>query len=153
MRTDHANLLCIVPIVVYVPPKLVHFLTTYLFIKRLIQTSTDLIKENSFWLRNARSRQYHAETTTDTDYAKALVATTPALQNPCCIARKRKQMALAYMWTQIKRSTCVLIDRCNLHYYWRSFEICRVILVPRRQHLINWKWCPYATRWGVVSYR
>ena len=46
----------------------------------VLRTSIDLIKENGFILKKARSRQYPAETTTDADYADdiVLLANTPA---------------------------------------------------------------------------
>ena len=65
---------------------------TYLFIIYLdyiLQTSIDLIKENGFMLKNARSRQYPAET--DADYANdpALLAKTSA-----------QSKSLLYNWEQ-----------------------------------------------------
>ena len=57
-------------------------LTPYLFILCLhyvLGMSIDLIKENGFILKKARSKQYPAKTITDTDYANdlALLANTP----------------------------------------------------------------------------
>ena len=57
-------------------------LEPYLFIICLnwvLWTSIDLIKENGFTLKKAKSRLYPAETITDTDYADDLVllANTP----------------------------------------------------------------------------
>ena len=57
-------------------------LVPYLFIICLdyvLWTSIDLTKENGFTLKEARSRQYPAETIADTDYADdiALLANTP----------------------------------------------------------------------------
>ena len=45
-----------------------------------LQTSIDLMKENDFTVKKARSRQYPAETITDADYADDLVLpkNTPA---------------------------------------------------------------------------
>ena len=56
---------------------------SYLFILCLdyiLQTCLDLIKENGFTLKKARSRQYPAETMTDVDYTDdlALLANTPS---------------------------------------------------------------------------
>ena len=47
----------------------------------ILWMSIDLIKENGFTLKKARSRQYLAETITNTDYAdhQALLANAPAL--------------------------------------------------------------------------
>ena len=58
-------------------------LAPYLFIiclNYVFQTSTDLMKENSFKLAKERSRRYTAQTITEADYADdiALPANTPA---------------------------------------------------------------------------
>ena len=58
-------------------------LTSYLFIicmDYILWTSIDLIKENGFMLKKARSRQHPAETITYTDYTDDLVllVNTPA---------------------------------------------------------------------------
>ena len=45
----------------------------------MLQTLVDLMKENGFTLKKAKSRQYLAETITDTDYTDdlTLLANTP----------------------------------------------------------------------------
>ena len=58
-------------------------LAPYLFIlclNYIIRKSIDLIKENGFTLKKARSKQYPAETITDADNAddEALLANTPS---------------------------------------------------------------------------
>ena len=60
-------------------------LELYLFIiclNYILWTSSDLIKENGFTLKKTRSRWYHAETMTDTDYTDDLAL----LANSCCIS-------------------------------------------------------------------
>ena len=79
----------------------------------LLRTSLDLIKENGFILRKAKSKRYPAETITDAVYADdiAPLAITPTQAESLDIALSRQKEALASKWTQTKRSACVLNEK------------------------------------------
>ena len=89
-------------------------LAPYLFIICLdyvVRTLIDLMKENSFTLKKARSRRYPAKTIMDPDYTYdiALLANTPTQAE----SRRHslEQVALTCISMQTKRSTCVLIKK------------------------------------------
>ena len=73
-------------------------------------SSINLIKENYFALKKARSRRYPAETMTDTDHADDLAFSQihQPKQNPYSLPRARTRVVLASTQTQIKPSMCVL---------------------------------------------
>ena len=82
-------------------------LAQYLFIICLdyvLWMSLDLIKENGFPLKNARSRLYSPKTMTDTDYEDNLVllANTLAQAESYYMTWRKQQKALATIWMQIK---------------------------------------------------
>ena len=92
-----------------------HTLAPYLHIICLdyvLRIFIDLLKENGFTLKNAKSRRYPTETTTDAGYADdiALLTNTPK-PNSCCIAWSRQQETFTSTWTQSKLSICILIER------------------------------------------
>ena len=71
-------------------------LAPYLFIicrDYVLRTSTDLVQENSFTLKKARSRRY-SDDITNADYAYDIALLANKL-NPCCIVWNWQQEALA----------------------------------------------------------
>ena len=59
-----------------------------------------------FTLEKAKSRRYPAQTIMDADYADGQIQ--PPKLNPCCIAWRRQQVALASMSMRTNRSTGTL---------------------------------------------
>ena len=62
------------------PKETVTAIMIYIYKNKILRTLRDLIKENDFTLKKARSKQNHAETITESDYTdcQALHANTPA---------------------------------------------------------------------------
>ena len=79
----------------------------------MIVSLIDLMKENGFTLKKAKSRWYPSETITDTDYADdlALLVNNLPKPNPCCVAWSKLQDVLASKGAQIKQSSYVLNKR------------------------------------------
>ena len=76
----------------------------------LPQTTTDLIKENGFILKKAKSKQYQTETISDIDYRDdlALLANTPAQAKSQLHSLEQTVRGIGLYITQIKQSSCVL---------------------------------------------
>ena len=90
-----------------------HTLAPYLFIicqNYVLQTLINLMKENDFTLKKARSNWYPPETITDTDYADdlALLANTPAQAESLLHTLEQVVEWIFSIWTHIKPSTWVL---------------------------------------------
>ena len=116
--------------------------------------SRDLIKENGFTLKMARSRRYPGEPITDADYTDdiVLLTNTPTQAESLLPAPGRRrhwppceceQNGVHVFWSK----------RRHLYSKWRFSEISKQFYVPQQQHLIYWKWCQHAPSEAVDCYR
>ena len=65
-----------------------------IYLNYALETSVDLIKENSFTLEKTRSKRYPAETMTDIDYADDLVLLTNTPTQAECLLPSLEQTAV-----------------------------------------------------------
>ena len=142
-----------------VTPRL--FARTYLFIicqHYVLWTSIELMKENTFTLKNARSRRNSAWTIMDADYANdiALLANTATRVESLLHSLERVAGVIDVHVNTDKKYMCFNLSgdistlngvspkRCLFNLRWQ-------IYLPRKQRFIYGKWYQYTTSEGIDS--
>ena len=124
-----------------------HIFAPYLFIiclDYILWTLIDLIKENYFMVKKARSRQYPAETITDTS--------TPALAESLQHSREQTAGNIDFHMNPNKTECMCFKQEEAISTKLQVSKIIRQVHILRQQYLIYWKWCWHTLSKGMDCY-